>query len=143
MGERRELESLTKEIILGQRIKNPGCANQVAHGSRQSRGVDANGDKGRPDIDVLQEAVVSLEEESKKKKWNTKDQLREGDPLHQEGAHRGDWEPTELFAFYKHTSQSHNLDDISLGPQTALWGWKRGGPIGRSSSDRQQNFEKF
>lgn len=53
-------KNLTKQVVFGQGIQDPGGSYQVTHGSRQG-GVNPNCYQGRPYIDVSQETVVFLE----------------------------------------------------------------------------------
>lgn len=51
---------LTKQVVSGQCIEDPGRSDQVTHGSRNGGEVDPYFHKWWPDIDVSQETVVSL-----------------------------------------------------------------------------------
>lgn len=51
---------LTKQVVSGQCIEDPGCSDQVTHGSRNGGEVDPYFHKWWPDVDVSQETVVSL-----------------------------------------------------------------------------------
>lgn len=53
--------NLTKEVVFGQGIQDPGGSYQVTHGSRHGGGVNPDRHQGRPYIDVSQKTVVSLE----------------------------------------------------------------------------------
>lgn len=54
----------TEEVVPGQGVQDPRRPDQVAHGGREGGGINADGDKGVPDVDVSEEAVVPLEEDA-------------------------------------------------------------------------------
>lgn len=54
----------TEEIVPGQGVQDPRRPDQVAHGGREGGGINADGDKRVPDVDVPEETVISLEEDA-------------------------------------------------------------------------------
>lgn len=58
-------QHLTKQVVFGQSVQDPGGSDEVTHGSRHGGGVHPNGHEGRPNIDVSQEIVVIFEEGTK------------------------------------------------------------------------------
>lgn len=54
----------TEEVVPGQGIQDPRRPDQVAHGGREGGGINADGDKRVPDVDVSEETVISLEEDA-------------------------------------------------------------------------------
>lgn len=62
------IKNLTKQVVFGQSIQDPGSSDQVTHGSRYSGGVDPDCHHGGPYIDVSQETVVFLKQETMKSK---------------------------------------------------------------------------
>lgn len=54
----------TEEIVPGQGVQDPRRPDQVAHGGREGGGINADGDKRVPDVDVSEETVISLEEDA-------------------------------------------------------------------------------
>lgn len=63
-GEKNGPGAPTEEVVAGQGVQDPRGPDQVAHGGREGGGIDADGDKMAPDVDVSEEAVVSLEEDA-------------------------------------------------------------------------------
>lgn len=66
---------LTKQVVSGERIEDPGCSDQVTHGGRDAGEVDPYCHKWRPNIDVSQETVVSLEKITDNQEQNREMQL--------------------------------------------------------------------
>lgn len=54
----------TKQVVSGQGVQDARGSNEVAHGSREGGWIDADGDKGSPDIYVPQETVVPLKQDT-------------------------------------------------------------------------------
>lgn len=54
----------TEEIVPGQGIQDARRPDQVAHGRGESGGINPNGDKRVPDVDVSEETVISQEEDA-------------------------------------------------------------------------------
>lgn len=42
----------TKQVVPGKRVEDTRGSDEVAHGSRQSGGINPDGDKRGPDVDV-------------------------------------------------------------------------------------------
>lgn len=57
-------EPPTEQIVPGQGVQDARRSDQVAHGGRESGGINPNGDKRVPDVDISEEAVISLEEDT-------------------------------------------------------------------------------
>lgn len=53
---------LTKQVVSGQGVEDARGPDEVAHGSGEGGGVNADGDEGVPDVDVSEETVVVLQE---------------------------------------------------------------------------------
>lgn len=53
---------LTKQVVSGQGVEDARGPDEVAHGSGDGGGVNADGDEGVPDVDVSEETVVVLQE---------------------------------------------------------------------------------
>lgn len=61
----------TKQVVSGQGIEDARGSDEVAHGSGESGGINPDGDKGVPDVDVSQETVIPLKQDTVKV-WRTK-----------------------------------------------------------------------
>lgn len=55
---------LTKQVVSGQSVEDARGPDEVAHRSGEGRGVNADCDKGVPDVDVSEETVVPLQEDA-------------------------------------------------------------------------------
>lgn len=55
---------LTKHVISGQGEEDARGPDEVAHGSGECGGVNANGDEGVPEVDVSEETVIALQEDA-------------------------------------------------------------------------------
>lgn len=60
----KKIQQPTEQIVSGQSVQDARRPDQVAHGGRESGGIDPDGDKRVPDVDVSEEAVISLEEDT-------------------------------------------------------------------------------
>lgn len=54
----------TKQVVPGQGVEDARRPNQVAHGCRESGGVNPDGDEGVPDVDVSEETVIPLKQDA-------------------------------------------------------------------------------
>lgn len=54
----------TEQIVPGQGIQDARRPDQVAHGGGEGGGINPDGDKGVPDVDVPEETVISPEEDA-------------------------------------------------------------------------------
>ena len=61
----------TKQVVPGQGVEDPWGSDEVAHGSGQSGGINPDGDKRVPDVDVSQKAVIPLKQDTVKI-WRTR-----------------------------------------------------------------------
>lgn len=55
---------LTKQVVSGQSVEDARGPDEVAHGSGEGGGVDPDGNKGVPDVDVSKETVIPLQEDT-------------------------------------------------------------------------------
>lgn len=53
---------LTKQVVSGQGVEDTRGPDEVAHSGGKGGGVNADGDKWVPDVDVSEETVVALQE---------------------------------------------------------------------------------
>lgn len=60
----------TKQVVPGQGVEDAWGSNEVAHGSGESGGINPDGDKGVPHVDVSQEAVIPLKEDTVRENTN-------------------------------------------------------------------------
>ncbi len=56
----------TKQVVPGEGVEDAWGSDEVAHGSGESGGINPDGDKGVPDVDVSQETVIPLQQHSVK-----------------------------------------------------------------------------
>lgn len=54
---------LTEQVVSGQSVEDARRPDEVAHGSGEGGGVNADGDEGVPDVDVSEETVIPLQED--------------------------------------------------------------------------------
>lgn len=54
----------TEQIVSGQGIQDARRPDQVAHGGGEGGGINPDGDKRVPDVDVSEETVISPEEDT-------------------------------------------------------------------------------
>jgi hypothetical protein len=59
---------LTEELIIAQSLQDSGRANKVPQSGRQSGGKDTDHHERFPQVHVLQEHIVHLQQESGKKR---------------------------------------------------------------------------
>lgn len=77
----------TKQVVPGQGVEDARGSDEVAHGGGESGGVHPDRDEGVPDVDVSEETVIPLEQDTVKV-WRLKRSISQpckfGSGLHNE-----------------------------------------------------------